>query len=403
MGSSLPLVGTAVLLALGLSLKAQPLLLMAGLLAFTSAAAAFWGRHSLDRVAYRHSLDRSRCFVGESVLLTVEVINRKPLPVPALVVEELMPAELEVASRRLAVARPGKGVMRLTLALSWYQEMIRRYTVTPVRRGWYEVGPAALWASDPFGCAHARVEVAERIHLVVYPKVLPLERFGIPTRRPFGDLRSQDRLFTDPFAVAGVREYQPGDPLNRIHWKATAVVGRLQVQKLEPSAQPGVAVLLNTWAFAHHWEGPNSEALEVGCSLAASIGAWGERQRVSVGLYANALVAGWGSNLHLPPARGSGALQRMLEGLARIQMPSRQSPCELLATAAEELSYGTSLVYITPRVDGELAGQLVKVHRSGRPVTVVLVGRLHGELPEMPGVRTYVVPGEEALHEAVLA
>ena len=401
-----PTLKTAVLLLLilGLYLKAQPLLLMAALLALTALAAGFWGRHALDRVSCRRSLDRARCFAGEAVTLTVELTNRKPLPVPVLTVDELVPEDLAVKGVRLSASgSPGKGIMRLQLALAWYQRVVRRYTLTAAQRGYYQIGPASLSASDPFGWARSGMEVPEQLSLLVYPKVLPLERFGLPSRRPFGDLRSRDPLFEDPLAAAGVRPYHPGDPLNRIHWKSTASTGRLQVRKLDPSAQPGMAVLLNTWAFAHHWEGPDPHALELGCSLAASIGAWAAGQRLPVGLYANALVAGWGFSLHLPPAGGQEAVQRMLEGLARLTMPSRQSPAELLAAASAKLAYGTSLVYITPRVDEQLAGLLWKEARSGRPVTLILVGQ-PDELPQaIPGVRTYLVPEEEAVQHAILA
>lgn len=393
----------ALLLILGLCLKAQPLLLMAALLALTTFAADFWGRHALDRVSYRRSLDRTHCFAGEAVTLTVELTNRKPLPVPVLTVDEMMPRNLQVMGKRLAAAASGKGSMRLSLTLSWYQRVIRHYTLMPDKRGYYQVGPAVLAASDPFGWAQARMEVPEQLSLVVYPKALPLERFGLPSRRPFGDLRSMDPLFEDPLAAAGVRPYHPGDPLNRVHWKSTASTGRLQVRKLDPSAQPGVALLLNTWAFAHHWEGPDAEALELGCSLAASIGIWAAENRLPVGLYANALVADWGFSLHLPPAGGRQAVQRLLEGLARLTMPSRQSPAELLAAASAELAYGTSLVYITPRLDAALSALLWKEARSGRPVTLILVGEPGEMPPAIPGVRVYAVAGEEALHHAVLA
>lgn len=391
------------LLVLGLAMRAQPLLLMAGLVALTTAVAGLWGRHSLDRLEYQRSLDRTRCFVGEPVSLTVEVTNRKPLPVPALTLEELVPAELEIASRRLGVARPGKGAMRLTVGLSWYEKLVRRYTITPSRRGFYEIGPAVLSGADPFGYVLSRRELGDRATLIVYPKVAPLERFGLPQRRPFGDLRSTDRLFEDPLRTAGVREYRPGDSLNRIHWKASATTGRLQVRLLDPSAQPGVAILLNTWAFQRHWEGSDAGALETGCSLAASIAAWAAEQGLPAGLYANGLVTGWGFSLHLPPGRGEEAQGRILEGLARLKMPSRQSPADLLATAATELGYGTSIVYITQRVDDELAGLLWKVQRSGRPVSLIMVGEPASGAPAIPGVRVYSVAGEEALHGSVLA
>ena len=48
-----------------------------------------------------------------------------------------------------------------------------------------------------------------------------------PAGRPIGDVRMTHKLFEDPTRIAGVREYQYGDPLSRVHWKATARHGRM--------------------------------------------------------------------------------------------------------------------------------------------------------------------------------
>ena len=39
----------------------------------------------------------------------------------------------------------------------------------------------------------------------------------------------------DPIRIAGARDYRPGDPLKRMHWKATARTGELQVRLVDPS------------------------------------------------------------------------------------------------------------------------------------------------------------------------
>jgi hypothetical protein len=69
--------------------------------------------------------------------------------------------------------------------------------------------------------------------LLVYPKILPLEDIGIPSRHPFGDLRVKRHLFEDPVLVMTTREYVNGDPLKYIHWKSTARLQKLQSRVFE--------------------------------------------------------------------------------------------------------------------------------------------------------------------------
>lgn len=396
-------IGLAGLLLLGLLLRSGLLLIVFGLMGLTVLLASLWGKYALERIDYKRTLERSRCFPGENLELRVEVTNRKVLPVTYLTVDDTIPLELEVAARKLSFVRIGKGALRLLFGLAWYQKVVRHYRVTPTKRGYFQLGPTVLGGGDPFGYVQRAKELSDSETLIVYPRIIPLESVGIPSGRPFGDLKSRNRLFEDPMRFAGTREYQPGDPLNRVHWKASAASGQLQVKLQDPSANLGLAVFLNTWGFDVFWMGADTSAMETGCVLAASVLNWACEQGIPAGLYANGVVAEWGLNLRMPPARGPQVLAQGLEGLARLQMPSRSSLSELLAAEVPTLSYGTSVVVITGQVSGELAADIARVQRSGRPVTLIMAGSEAEEAPAVPGVRVYRVGGEEALHAAVLA
>jgi len=394
--------GLALLLGTAVVMRSPLLLILFGFLLLTVVLAHIWGRYALSRVEYCRKLERSRCFVGEELELRVELTNRKVLPITYLAVDDTVPVELQIASTTLTYHRVGKVLMRFLFGLSWYQKVVRHYRVTPTRRGFYLLGPAQMEGGDPFGYVRDTKKVDDVESLVVYPRVVPLDALGIPTRRPFGDLKSADRLFDDPMRFAGVREYQPGDPLNRIHWKASAAAGQLQTRLLDPSSNPGVAVFLNTWGWDMFWMGVEPDVLETACVVAASIGHWACEEGVPVGIYGNGLAQGWGMTLRLPPARGAQVLPQLLEGLARLQMPTNHSLAETLDMEAASLQYGTSVVVVTRRVTDEAADAICRVHRSGRPVTLVLIGEAEA-LPRLPGIRIYHLTGEEALHAAVLA
>lgn len=384
-------------------LRSLLIVVVALLFGLTALVASLWGRFALERVTYQRRFARSRCFAGEEVELTVELTNRKILPVTYLTVDDTVPDELRITSRRIHFSRMGQNMLRLLFGLAWYQKVIRHYRVLATRRGFYKLGPALIQGGDPFGYVNNMVEIHTPEHLIVYPKLMSLAELGIASRRPFGDLRARNRLFEDPMRFAGVREYQPGDPPSRVHWKASAAAGSLQVKLLEPSANVGLVVFLNTWADDLFWKGGDIPTMEAGCLLAGSIVNYACEEEVPVGLFSNGHVQGWGSNLRLPPARGPQVLTQALEGLARLHMVSRESMAELLCDEMDRLGYGTSVVLITRPVPPPLADAIMRVHRSGRPVTLIRFGRHLPPAPRLPGIRVYEIAGEEALHASVLA
>src|SRR5205085_11404042 len=81
--------------------------------------------------------------------------------------------------------------------------------------------------------------------LLVCPAIVPLEGYELASRRPIGEVVLTHRLYEDPTRIAGVRAYEAGDPLNRVHWRATARTGQLQSKTYEPTTLSGVTILLD--------------------------------------------------------------------------------------------------------------------------------------------------------------
>ena len=145
-----------------------------------------------------------------------------------------MPHRIKVDDGRLLLTRLAPGEME---SLS--------YTVTFLMRGYYQLGPLLLETGDVFGL-HRRFRVTGEPHFaLVLPKVLPLEGYNLASRRPLGEIRVVHRLFEDPTRLAGVRRFQQGDPLNRIHWRATARTGEIHSRLYENSRVAGATFLLD--------------------------------------------------------------------------------------------------------------------------------------------------------------
>jgi uncharacterized protein (DUF58 family) len=76
----------------------------------------------------------------------------------------------------------------------------------------------------------------------------------------------------DPFITAGAREYLPGDPMNRIHWAATARQNTVMVRKNDYTAKLDILVLLNIQSRDNEYEDViDKDLIEYGIKVAATV------------------------------------------------------------------------------------------------------------------------------------
>jgi uncharacterized protein (DUF58 family) len=114
---------------------------------------------------------------------------------------------------------------------------VEKAVVGPVARGPVRATSFVLEATDPFGLFRYRHQGAETEVALVLPS------FAALTSTP--QVRELEANVAAPRAgsgteMFGVREYRPGDPLRRIHWRSSARHGELIVREFEP---PGVQTL----------------------------------------------------------------------------------------------------------------------------------------------------------------
>src|SRR5262249_5807772 len=156
-----------------------------------------------------------------------------------------------------------------------------------LQRGYYQIGPLVMENGDLFGL-HRRFRADRHLRfLLVYPKVVPLIGYDLTSRRPIGDVVLTHRLYEDPTRIAGVRPYEVGAPLNRVHWRATARTGALHCKVYEPSCLTGATIVLDFHQSGYHKRGEpfRSElAVTTAASLANAVCEMGQQ----VGLVTNA-------------------------------------------------------------------------------------------------------------------
>jgi hypothetical protein len=150
--------------------------------------------------------------------------------------------------------------------------------------------------------------------VIVYPRVVPLRRLGLPLRHPAVDVASRRSLMADPTRTAWVRDYQPGDPQRLIHWPATAHRGALQVRVLEPATTLQVSLVLDPVAFDVVLSMYRDTLFELAVSALASVAVYLSAAGHPVGLVTTTRPAA-----ALPPSANPAQLQMLLEHLARVE------------------------------------------------------------------------------------
>jgi uncharacterized protein (DUF58 family) len=358
--------GLALLLlltAVAATFLATDLTYLAGALLLVGLGAQGWSALAFTRVKYTRHTSRNRAFRGDELFLESTLANPRPLPLPWVEVWELLPAGLspDGPSERSYVVPDHVWVSR-GVALWPYQRLRWRRRLVCQRRGVFHLGEARLRTGDPFGFFERERPSRDRLELLVYPRVVPLRRLGLPLHHPSLDVVSPSSPVADPTRTATVRDYRPDDARRMIHWPTTARRGNLQVRVLEPATSLHVSLLLDVHGFT--FGAYREELLEQTLSALASIAVFLQNQGAPVALLANTnppLVA--------PPGASVPHLQHTLESMARLQ-PS-VGPA-LLPWALDVLPRGNTAILAASDLSTDLQRSRAQLEDAGFHVLVLL-------------------------------
>jgi uncharacterized protein (DUF58 family) len=162
----------------------------------------------------------------------------------------------------------------------------------------------------------------------------------------------------------------PGDSLRWIHWPTSARRNEIFVRVFEGVPTGDWWIILDLDASVQIGEDQNATD-EHGIILAASLTDLGMRTGHSVGLVAH----GRDALIWQRPAMSDEAQGAILRSLALVE-PGQISLQKLLAYAHPQLGQNTSLIVITPAVEGVWMASLMGIRRTGAIPTVLLFDSL---------------------------
>jgi uncharacterized protein (DUF58 family) len=239
------------------------------------------------------------------------------------------------------------------------------YRLRDVPRGRHRFEPVHLSISDPFGLAETGLAVEEQQALVVYPRLVELERVFFDGGA--GPEHGRRLLLRRPvgFDLHSVRDYQQGESLRRVHWRSTARRGSLMVKELEDSPRDEVAVLLDGDPAAVSGSSPDS-SFDVAVRVAGSLLLAQVRQGRRCVLVLNTA----GRETQAVSSEGP-EWQRALELLAAAEPDARGPATALLQAADGPAARSLELVVVTSRVERSLVDRLLERAVTRRAVALV--------------------------------
>jgi uncharacterized protein (DUF58 family) len=274
-----------------------------------------------------------------------------------------------------------------------------------VRRGEFVLGPLTIVSGDPFGLFQFPRQIAAMSSIIVYPPTVPIHRFATPVGTLSGGEAVRRRTHFVTTNAAGVREYQPGDSFNRIHWRSTARRERLLVKEFELDPLADVWIFLDL-SRASLVERPqargNGEPIfmpppslppsteEYGITIAASLAQYFVEKGRALGFVTYSPF-----REIVQPDRGPRQVTRILEILAVARSESDLSLRQVLALEANFLGRGVTAVIISASQDEGWAAETHTLSRRGIRVICVLIDpRSFGAAP------TNITPFREMVEAA---
>ncbi|XZE46209.1 DUF58 domain-containing protein [Pirellulaceae bacterium SH467] len=391
----LPLI--AVLLLIGIATGSSWFALVTSAMLTAFYLAKTFSEKWAESVQVERTLSTHETEIGDRVRVGLKLTNRSGWLIPWMLIEDLLP--------KRAMSPPTSGLQlggttTKLLRLGGKQQRIHTYDLLTLRRGFYRIGPTLVETGDLLGLHRKHRILAESDYLLVLPKLVPLEGLEIATRRPMGEMRVHDRILEDPTQMVGIRAYRAGDPLNRVHWKATARTGTLHSRVFQPTSMQGAMLVLDM----HRDSNPDRHEpvrTDLAVTMAASIAHALYRMNQPFGLITNGRDAAQrysfqdasGSFTDRAAIQSAASSERKLDRLRPIVHPAGTGPElflelhrtlarlertdglrleDLIAETESRMARHLAMVFVLQGVDESMALSLGLLRKRGFSVSVIL-------------------------------
>lgn len=292
---------------------------------------------------------RARAMRGENIPLIVTARHMCPLP---------------VADVKLIFAMPEDdlGANTITAFLPPFARREFRFVMRCPHRGVYETGMERAVISDVFGLIELRCRLrGQKVKVEVLPRVRELAALELRAGETGPESRS--RAAEDASSPSGVRAWQDGDVLKKVHWKLTMRRREILVRTYEESARPDTLILPDLSPI----NALKDQALSIeDCVCEICLGA-ARAQLMANDPVSMPLTSAAPSELS---GRSIAEAAGFQTALARVQFDSPYSYEQVLLSMSRRMQRTGGVVLVTPRLTMRIADAAVRMRQMGMTVNV---------------------------------
>lgn len=250
--------------------------------------------------------------------------------------------------------------------------------VTARRRGVLRFAAVSLARTDPLGLCRAYSRTSAPQSVLVLPRRYRLPPITLPGQRRYqpGGV-SQAASSGDSEEFFGLRDYQPGDPMQRIHWKSFARVGQPIVKEFQTEFFERHALALDTAFIAG-----GGQAFEEAVSVAASFVFTLDTQECLLDM----LFVGEDTHVYTA-GRGFLRTEHLLAVLAGVRVKEGDTLERLAAAVRKRRGELTSCILVLAGWDDARRDLVDSLRRDGLPLLVFAVVPDALEIDRSRGVR----------------
>ncbi|WP_181753189.1 DUF58 domain-containing protein [Paenactinomyces guangxiensis] len=218
------------------------------------------------------------------------------------------------------------------------------YSVYNLQRGRYHFNQLECTGGDLFGLVRRTMTIPQPETVLVYPRVQPITHWNSFAGNPGSQKQTYKRNWQDPSAVTGLRNYQVGDRLQQIHWKASARGQGMKVKEFEHEVSCEYVFVLDQREQAYRGLPP--EVFERAVSLLASLTNFTIQHR-----YFTSMLLTGAHPHYLSAGRNEEHFVRILKALVDVKPNGRQLLQAFSHQSGLQWRKGKKVVLISPGMD----------------------------------------------------
>lgn len=305
---------------------------------------------------FTHKLDRTQVSKGDEVVYTIKLVNPSPLL--------LAPYSLHYISSERLFAKVGDEDKK-RIVINRNSKISLRRKLTCAYRGTYSIGVDEIIIKDFFGFFSLKYKEIEQHKILVYPKLRELKSNIL---RQVMNESNESVISNDAqnmSVFSDVRSYEPGDPLNRIHWKLTAKAGEFISKDYSGQMTNKTKVFLDTDNLGLNFEDGIifEDYLVEGC---VSLVHFLLENRVNTHLYYEKF------GIHKLEGVGSNDFPKFYDALAKLSFYKESKFASSVDEAIRMENESCHIIIISQNITLALAEILVKLKYQNYEVSVIV-------------------------------